>query len=153
MVEIPGGPVTLGLSSSSGTFGWDNEFEAHTVEVPAFAIDKYKVTNGQYLEFMEAGGYENRDLWSDADWQWKAAQNITHPAFWRRSARWLALSRHVRRDSAAARRARLCEPRRSERLCALGRQEVANGGAMAARGDRSCSRVATLIFNIGILRP
>ncbi len=73
------------MSSSSGTFGWDNEFEAHTVEVPAFAIDKYKVTNAQYLEFMQAGGYENRDLWTDADWDWKTAQNITHPAFWRRS--------------------------------------------------------------------
>jgi len=86
MVEVPVGPVTLGLSSSSADFGWDNEFEAHTVEVPAFAIDKYKVTNGQYLEFMEAGGYGNRDLWKEADWQWKVAQNVAHPAFWRRGA-------------------------------------------------------------------
>ena len=90
MIEIPTGPVTLGLSSSSADFGWDNEFEAHIAEVPAFAIDKYKVSNGQYLEFIEAGGYENRALWTDADWQWKVAQNITHPAFWRRGEdRWL----------------------------------------------------------------
>ena len=82
MVEVPGGAVTLGLSSESEDFGWDNEFEAHTVEVPGFAIDKYKVTNGQYLEFMEAGGYDKRDLWSEADCQWRVAQNITHPAFW-----------------------------------------------------------------------
>ena len=34
---------------------------------------------------MQAGGYENRDLWKDADWQWKVAQRIAHPAFWRRS--------------------------------------------------------------------
>jgi len=86
MVEVPGGPVTLGLSSNSADFGWDNEFEAHTVEVPAFAIDKYKVSNGQYLEFMDAGGYEKRAFWTDADWEWRVAQNVTHPAFWRRGA-------------------------------------------------------------------
>jgi len=86
MVEVPAGPVTLGLSSSDADFGWDNEFEAHTVEVPAFAIDKHKVTNGQYLGFVDAGGYGNRDLWKEADWQWKVAQNVAHPAFWRRGA-------------------------------------------------------------------
>lgn len=86
MVKVPVGPVTLGLPSRSAEFGWDNEFEAHTVEVPAFAIDKYKVSNGQYLEFIEAGGYGNHDFWNEVDWQWRAAQNITHPAFWRHGA-------------------------------------------------------------------
>jgi iron(II)-dependent oxidoreductase len=55
MVEIPGGPATMGLSEP-GAFGWDNEFDAHTVHVEAFAIDRYKVTNAQYLEFVRAGG-------------------------------------------------------------------------------------------------
>ena len=85
MIEIPTGPAALGLSSSSGAFGWDNEFEAHTVVVPAFDIDKYKITNAQYLEFMQAGGYENPGLWTAADWEWKTEHNIAHPAFWRRS--------------------------------------------------------------------
>ncbi len=84
MIEIPAGPVTLGLSSHGADFGWDNEFEAHSVEIPAFTIDKYKVSNGQYLEFVEAGGYEHREFWNEVDWRWKLAQNITHPAFWRR---------------------------------------------------------------------
>jgi gamma-glutamyl hercynylcysteine S-oxide synthase len=86
MVKVPAGPATLGLSSSSADFGWDNEFEAHIVEVPAFAIDKYKVTNAEYLEFMESGGYENSAYWIDADWQWRLTQNITQPAFWRRTS-------------------------------------------------------------------
>jgi len=85
MVEIAAGPVVLGLSSSSTTFGWDNEFEAHSVVVPDFAIDKYKVTNGQYLDFIQSGGYQNRAVWTAADWQWKSEQDIRHPAFWRRS--------------------------------------------------------------------
>src|SRR5262249_39981214 len=84
MLEIPEDRATLGLPRD-GRFGWDNEFEAHQVHVPAFAIDKYKVTNGDYLEFIDAAGYENRSLWSDADWDWKMAQKISHPAFWRKS--------------------------------------------------------------------
>src|SRR5262249_2229271 len=49
MIEIPAGQLTLGLSRDTrGAFGWDNEFDQQTVEVKDFAIDKYKVTNGQY---------------------------------------------------------------------------------------------------------
>jgi ergothioneine biosynthesis protein EgtB len=93
MVEIPAGVATLGLASDSGDFGWDNEFEAHTVTVPAFAIDQHKVTNRQFLEFMEAGGYENRTLWSDGDWNWKTEHGVAHPAFWRKmDGRWYCLT-------------------------------------------------------------
>jgi gamma-glutamyl hercynylcysteine S-oxide synthase len=86
-IEIPEGVVTLGLARD-GLFGWDNEFEAHTVNVSAFAIDQYKVTNRQYLEFIAAGGYETRAFWGgdgndDEDWNWKLRQGVTHPAFWR----------------------------------------------------------------------
>jgi gamma-glutamyl hercynylcysteine S-oxide synthase len=54
MVEIPGGLCTLGRSRDDG-FGWDNEFEEHFVRVPAFRIDRHKVTNGDYLEFVKQG--------------------------------------------------------------------------------------------------
>ncbi len=90
MIEIPAGVATLGISRADAVFGWDNEFEAHAVDVSAFSIDQYKITNGQYLEFMAAGGYDDRALWKDADWNWRIEQNITHPAFWRRDgAQWL----------------------------------------------------------------
>ena len=90
MIEIPAGRATLGLRRASGNFGWDNEFEEHSVEVPGFAIDKYKLTNREYLEFLNAGAYENREYWTDADWNWKTQQNITHPVFWRRvNDQWL----------------------------------------------------------------
>jgi len=82
MVDIPAGPITLGLARDGGVFGWDNEFERNTVEVPEFAIDRRKVTNRQYLEFFEAGGYQNRALWSEVDWNWKGEGAISHPAFW-----------------------------------------------------------------------
>jgi len=84
LVEIPGGSATLGLARADTAFGWDNEYEANTVAVPAFAIDSHKVTNGRYLEFIAAGGYDNRVLWNDADWNWKTEKGISHPVFWKR---------------------------------------------------------------------
>lgn len=90
IVNVPAGTVTLGLSRGSGEFGWDNEFEANTVDVPAFEIDRYMVTNGQFFEFMEAGGYDAREFWSDGNWNWKSAQKIDHPVFWKKSDdKWL----------------------------------------------------------------
>jgi gamma-glutamyl hercynylcysteine S-oxide synthase len=94
-VEIPAGEVTLGLSRLGGVFGWDNEFEEHTVHVPPFAVDQFMVTNRQFLEFIHAGGYETRSFWTDSagsatDWAWKTQQGISHPVFWRPEGnRWL----------------------------------------------------------------
>jgi len=89
-VEIPAGRVSLGLARSGGSFGWDNEFELHSVNVPAFAIDRYKVTNRQFLDFMNAGGYEDSSQWDGDDWNWKLERGISCPAFWKRDGdRWL----------------------------------------------------------------
>jgi iron(II)-dependent oxidoreductase len=85
MIEIPAGDATLGISRrDANVFGWDNEYEAHTIAVPAFAIDQYEVTNREYLQFMNGGGYENQSLWREADWKWKTQHNISNPVFWNR---------------------------------------------------------------------
>lgn len=82
VVEIPAGRAKLGLRRTSGTFGWDNEFEELSIEMPPFAIDTCNVTNGQFLEFMRAGGYQDRRLWHEGTWAWKEQAGIRHPAFW-----------------------------------------------------------------------
>jgi iron(II)-dependent oxidoreductase len=92
MVKIPGGTATLGMRRIGGdstnsraplrSFGWDNEFEEHQVRVPEFHIDAYKVTNGEFLDFYLAGGYQNRSLWQDEDWDWLQSRGISHPHFW-----------------------------------------------------------------------
>ncbi|HWN76088.1 MAG TPA: SUMF1/EgtB/PvdO family nonheme iron enzyme [Candidatus Udaeobacter sp.] len=83
ILEIPAGQATLGLARS--TFGWDNEFDLNTSEVPRFRIDKYMVTNAEFLRFLEDGGYRNPQFWSADDWQWKERHSISHPAFWNQS--------------------------------------------------------------------
>ena len=92
MVEILAGSVVLGESRSHAqAFGWDNEFPAHEVAVPAFAIDQHMVSNGQYLSFMEEGGYERPEFWKPEDWAWRESQGIRQPVFWRcdRDGWWL----------------------------------------------------------------
>jgi len=85
MIAIPEGVTTLGLPRDGENFGWDNEYESHTVRVPAFEIGQYEVTNAQYLDFMKAGGYESQRFWDADDWQWKNANFISHPVFWIKS--------------------------------------------------------------------
>ena len=67
MIEIPSGCATLG--QKAGEFGWDNEFDQHQVVVPAFAISKYKVTNGEYLDFMRDGA-KPPHFWIERDREW-----------------------------------------------------------------------------------
>jgi ergothioneine biosynthesis protein EgtB len=81
--EIPAGTATLGLPrSEGGPFGWDNEFEEHRVDVPAFTIDTRNVTNEDFLRFVRDGGYQHRAFWSDSGWEWITASEHKHPAFW-----------------------------------------------------------------------
>ncbi len=65
MIRIPAGIATLGRRPEDG-FGWDNEFRENTVPVPAFAISKYKVTNGEYLAFVHQGA-EPPHFWAERD--------------------------------------------------------------------------------------
>ncbi|WP_447979953.1 SUMF1/EgtB/PvdO family nonheme iron enzyme [Candidatus Nitrospira bockiana] len=74
MIEIPPGTARLGrsrgaLENRTAPFGWDNEFEEQIVSVPGFVIDQYKVTNGQYLPFVEAGA-KPPHFWRRHDDQW-----------------------------------------------------------------------------------
>jgi ergothioneine biosynthesis protein EgtB len=82
-VVIPEGNATLGLERNHGAFGWDNEFDINKVDVPAFAMDAYKVTNADFLRFIQAGGYQEPSLWSAQAWQWIQRSGIRHPSFWR----------------------------------------------------------------------
>src|SRR5262249_54623528 len=59
-------------------------------DVPAFAIERHDVTNAAFMEFVEAGGYADRRLWRDDDWEWLRRERIRHPLFWEsRDGSWL----------------------------------------------------------------
>jgi ergothioneine biosynthesis protein EgtB len=85
-MDVPQGRVRLGVDRSSVEFGWDNEFPVHTQEVPAFRIARHNVTNGAFLEFVDAGGYADRRWWRGEDWEWIARESVTHPIFWEQTS-------------------------------------------------------------------
>jgi ergothioneine biosynthesis protein EgtB len=88
-IDIDEGIATLGVAPGSIPFGWDNEFPEHRERVPPFRIERHDVTNARFLEFVEAGGYENPRWWRPEDWQWVRRENVTHPLFWTRDdGRW-----------------------------------------------------------------
>jgi ergothioneine biosynthesis protein EgtB len=89
MIDIPAGTATLGIPRGGESFGWDNEFEDQSLQVPAFAIGSHNVTNGEFLRFVSEGGYDDQRFWSDADWTWLKEQNIGHPHLWfKRQGQW-----------------------------------------------------------------
>ena len=68
-IRIPRGKATLG-APRDGRFGWDNEFPELIVDVDAFEIDSRNVTNGEYLEFVEATGAKLPHFWNE-NRQWR----------------------------------------------------------------------------------
>src|SRR6185436_7224958 len=64
---VPGGPFTMGTSTEP--WALDNERPAHVVDVRPFFIDTAAVTNGAYLAFIDAGGYDDPRWWSAQGWE------------------------------------------------------------------------------------
>jgi gamma-glutamyl hercynylcysteine S-oxide synthase len=85
MVQFPGGEVEIGTDDR--TRAYDNERPRHTHRLEPFWIDRTPVTNGEYLRFMEEGGYERREWWSEAGWAWKEEAGLTAPQFWQQRDR------------------------------------------------------------------
>jgi formylglycine-generating enzyme required for sulfatase activity/SAM-dependent methyltransferase len=81
-VRVPTGKVTLGKPLSFPSYGWDNEYGQVEIDVPEFEANQYPVTNGEFLEFVESGGYRNKDIWTDEGWKWVEFRCARHPTFW-----------------------------------------------------------------------
>jgi iron(II)-dependent oxidoreductase len=69
-LHVPGGRATLGVNPENVEFGWDNEFRELALDVPAFDIDKYPVTNAEFLAFVEQAGGEIPAFWVKRDGAW-----------------------------------------------------------------------------------
>jgi iron(II)-dependent oxidoreductase len=88
-VELPGGAFQLGALPDSG-FVFDNEKWAHQVRIEPFSIARVPVTNGEFLQFVGAGGYRRREWWSEAGWAWRAGGGAEAPRHWIREGNtWL----------------------------------------------------------------
>jgi gamma-glutamyl hercynylcysteine S-oxide synthase len=93
MIKIPAGEFLMG---SNAIDALDNEMSTHRVDLDTYFIDRYPVTCMDFRDFIQAGGYENAQYWSDAGWTWlhsetlKQAnkQRIKQPLYWHDDAAW-----------------------------------------------------------------
>ncbi|MGI0037003.1 MAG: ergothioneine biosynthesis protein EgtB [Nitrososphaera sp.] len=80
MVDIPGGIYELGFNGKG--FCYDNELPEHKVYLQPFKIDVAPVTNGDYIKFIESGGYGNYKFWLADGWDLVRENKWNAPLYW-----------------------------------------------------------------------
>ena len=84
MVKIPGGIFEMGYDPQlwGNNFCYDVEMPVHKVWLDDFYIDRAPVSNGDYLQFIEDGGYKDFRHWLSDGWEWVQNENIIAPLYW-----------------------------------------------------------------------
>ncbi|MBI1221311.1 MAG: ergothioneine biosynthesis protein EgtB [Bacteroidetes bacterium] len=80
--QVDKGMYTIG--HENGGFCFDNERAAHNVSLQAFEMADRAIVNHEYLEFIEAGGYENFNLWLRDGWDWVKRTGAAVPMYWKK---------------------------------------------------------------------
>ena len=78
MVWVTAGEFLMG-SADSDSQAVSDEKPQHTVSLAGYWIDRTEVTNAQYRKFMDAGGYNRQEYWTETGWAWKQQNNVTQP--------------------------------------------------------------------------
>ncbi|MGK5077030.1 ergothioneine biosynthesis protein EgtB [Janthinobacterium sp. HLX7-2] len=83
-IAFDGGLAQIGHAGDG--FCFDNELPRHPQYVAPFQLACALVTNGEYLAFIEAGGYCTAHLWLAEGWDWVRSQGLQCPLYWQRDA-------------------------------------------------------------------
>ena len=70
------------LGGDDAAEAYDNERPPHSVHVPPFWIDGGPATVSEFAEFVDAGGYRDKSLWTDEGWRWREERAVTEPLGW-----------------------------------------------------------------------
>lgn len=81
-VDVAGGKVEMGKSKQNPLYGWDNEYGYAAEEVGDYKASKYLVSNGELLDFINAGGYQNKSYWTEEGQAWLEFSKAEHPTYW-----------------------------------------------------------------------
>ncbi len=79
-IEVKGGIDEIGAGGEG--FCFDNELSRHKVYIEDFAISDRLVTNGEFIEFIDAGGYGDPMLWHSDGWDWVKQNDVASPLYW-----------------------------------------------------------------------
>lgn len=67
MIDINGKNIKLGKDKGHNLYGWDNEYGKYEERVEDFKVSKFLVSNGEFMEFVQDGGYTNKEFWDEED--------------------------------------------------------------------------------------
>ena len=79
-IQINEGNYEIGFTGDG--FHYDNELGHHRVLLEAYEISESLVTNGDFIKFIEDGGYDRFEFWHDEAIAWKHENQIAHPMYW-----------------------------------------------------------------------
>ena len=82
LLELASTEITGGKDWNSDFYGWDNEYGTFGESVASFRASKFLVSNGEFLAFVEHGGYNNAAYWDKEGNEWREYTNAQHPVFW-----------------------------------------------------------------------
>lgn len=82
LVDFTESEVRLGKSHNDIYYGWDNEYEEVSVNVAAFSASEMLVSHGEYLPFVEEGGYGSARYWDEEGMRFLERSGAKHPPFW-----------------------------------------------------------------------
>ncbi|MTI63281.1 5-histidylcysteine sulfoxide synthase [Methylophaga sp.] len=82
LVDIPAGTVRIGKDDSDSIYGWDNEYGQHQAKIEAFQASRFLVSNQEFLEFVDAGGYQEYAWWEEEGLAWRQFTQAQYPTFW-----------------------------------------------------------------------
>lgn len=82
LVAVDGAEITLGKEHGHHLYGWDNEYGRLEAEVEDFKAAKYLTSNGEYMAFVEDGGYEKSEFWDKEGRRFLQIKGAKHPTFW-----------------------------------------------------------------------
>jgi len=82
MINVNGRTVKLGKTVDDPLYGWDNEYGNHEYKVDDFRAAKYLVSNHEFMQFIQSGGYQTQKWWTDEGWSWRQYSKAEHPRFW-----------------------------------------------------------------------
>ncbi|MDY0117785.1 MAG: 5-histidylcysteine sulfoxide synthase, partial [Sulfurimonadaceae bacterium] len=82
MVSISGGEVVLGKEKNHPLYGWDNEYGTYKENIKEFLVSKYLVSNSEYMEFVQEGGYSDTSYWDEEGLEFLKITSAKHPPFW-----------------------------------------------------------------------
>lgn len=82
LLPVKGKEIVLGKDYTDPLYGWDNEYGKKSYHIQDFQASRFLVSNAEYRQFIDAGGYNAQEYWTPEGWAWKSYEKAKHPRFW-----------------------------------------------------------------------